>query len=81
MRTRITSEYFYTLYSVHVLGPFIILIIYEIITGCRWHIFGITTKRVATVLACVAKKYDDWVKKCMEYEVEGTRPRGRPKRT
>jgi len=25
--------------------------------------------------------YDDWVKKCMEYEVEGPRPRGRPKRT
>ena len=24
---------------------------------------------------------DDWVKKCMEYEVEGPRPRGRPKRT
>ena len=24
---------------------------------------------------------DDWVKKCMEYEVEGSRPRGRPKRT
>jgi len=23
----------------------------------------------------------DWVKKCMEYEVEGSRPRGRPKRT
>jgi len=23
----------------------------------------------------------DWVKKCMEYEVEGPRPRGRPKRT
>ena len=22
-----------------------------------------------------------WVKKCMEYEVEGPRPRGRPKRT
>ena len=22
-----------------------------------------------------------WVKKCMEYEVEGTRPRGRPKKT
>jgi len=22
-----------------------------------------------------------WVKKCMEYEVEGSRPRGRPKRT
>ena len=26
-------------------------------------------------------KDDDWVKKCMEYEVEGSRPRGRPKRT
>jgi len=24
---------------------------------------------------------DDRVKKCMEYEVEGSRPRGRPKRT
>ena len=24
---------------------------------------------------------DDWVKKCMEYEVEVSRPRGRPKRT
>ena len=23
----------------------------------------------------------DWVKKCMEYEVEGSRPTGRPKRT
>ena len=27
------------------------------------------------------KDDNDWVKKCMEYEVEGTRPRGRPKRT
>ena len=27
------------------------------------------------------KKDDKWVKKCMEYEVEGPRPRGRPKRT
>jgi len=27
------------------------------------------------------KADDDWVKKCMEYEVEGPRPRGRPKRT
>ena len=26
-------------------------------------------------------EYDDWVKKCMEYEVEGSRPRGRPRRT
>ena len=30
----------------------------------------------------VLRKEDtDWVKKCMEYEVEGCRPRGRPKRT
>jgi len=27
------------------------------------------------------KDDDNWVKKCMEYEVEGLRPRGRPKRT
>jgi len=24
---------------------------------------------------------NDWVKKCVEYEVEGSRPRDRPKRT
>jgi len=27
------------------------------------------------------KEDNDWMKKCMEYEVEGTRPRGRPKKT
>jgi len=27
------------------------------------------------------KDDDDWVKKCMDYEVEGPRPTGRPKRT
>ena len=27
------------------------------------------------------KDDDDWVKKCVEYEVEGPRPRGRPKAT
>jgi len=27
------------------------------------------------------KEDDDWVKKCMVYEVEGPRIRGRPKRT
>jgi len=27
------------------------------------------------------KEDSDWVKKCMEYEVEGARPRGRPKKT
>ena len=30
---------------------------------------------------CCEKKDTDWVKECMEYEVEGSRPRGRPKRT
>jgi len=29
----------------------------------------------------VLRKDDDWVKKCMVYEVGGPRPRGRPKRT
>ena len=30
----------------------------------------------------VLRKEDtDWVKKCMDYDVEGSRPRGRPKRT
>jgi len=34
------------------------------------------------VWACAAKRrYTDLVKKCMECEVEGSRPRGRPKRT
>jgi len=27
------------------------------------------------------KEDNDWVKKCMEYEVEGARPRNRPKKT
>ena len=27
------------------------------------------------------KEDDDWVKKCMEYEVEGARPKCRPKKT
>ena len=27
------------------------------------------------------KDDDDWMKKCMEHEVEGSRPRGRPKKT
>jgi len=30
---------------------------------------------------CYKKEDNDWVKKCMEYKVEGARPRGRPKRT
>jgi len=33
------------------------------------------------VWACAAKKNSDRVKKCMEYEVDGARPKGRPKKT
>ena len=33
------------------------------------------------VWTCVAKDDNDWVKKCMEYEVVGSRLSGRPKRT
>ena len=27
------------------------------------------------------KEGNNWLKKCMEYEAEGSRPRGKPKRT
>ena len=47
----------------------------------RWHSIGMAAKQAALVWACAGKYDDDWVKKCMEYEVEGPRPRGRPKRT
>jgi len=33
------------------------------------------------MLWAYAVKRNDWVKKCMEYEVEGARPRGRTKKT
>ena len=33
------------------------------------------------VWACAVKKDNGWVKKSMEYEAEGSRPRGEPKRT
>ena len=32
-------------------------------------------------MACAAKEDGDWVKKYVEYEVEGAGPRGRPKKT
>jgi len=32
-------------------------------------------------LQWAAKKDNDWVKKCIEYKVEGARPRGEPKKT
>jgi len=33
------------------------------------------------VWACAAKENNDWGKKCMEYEVEGARPKDRLKKT
>jgi len=36
----------------------------------RQHNLSTTAKRVVMVWACVAKEDNDWVKKCMEYEVE-----------
>jgi len=41
---------------------------------------GTTANQAVIVWACVANT-DIWMKKCMEYEVEGCRPRGKPKRT
>jgi len=32
-------------------------------------------------LQCFDTVGNDWAKKCMEYEVEGARPRGGPKKT
>jgi len=45
----------------------------------RWHIF--ITKILSYTQLLQQKEDDDWVKKCMEYEIEGPRPRERPKRT
>jgi len=40
-----------------------------------------TAKQIAMLWASIVKRSEYWVKKCMEYEVEGSRPRVRPKRT
>jgi len=45
----------------------------------RWYNLGTTANRLRW---CVLRKKDnDWVKKCMEYEIEDSRPRERPQRT
>ena len=52
-------------------------------TRYRWHSIGITAEQAALVWACAVKRRW-WLgdeTKCMEYEVEGPRPRGRPNRT
>jgi len=30
---------------------------------------------------CCEKEDNDWMKECMQYEVEGARPKGRPEKT
>jgi len=45
------------------------------------HNFGTTAKQVAIVWHVLRKEDNDWVKKCLEYEVESARPRGRPMKT
>jgi len=42
---------------------------------------GTTANQVAMVWEYAEKEDNDWVKKCVEHEVEGARPRGRPKKT
>jgi len=42
---------------------------------------GTTAKQVAWYAHVLQKEDNDWMKKCMEYEVEGARPRGRANKT
>ena len=50
-------------------------------TRNRLYNIGTTAKQVGMVWTCVAKRRHGLGKEIMEYEVEGSRPRGRPKRT
>ena len=45
--------------------------------------FEIVCQLFDNLVTCYVLRKDDedWVKKCMEHEVEGSRPRGRPKKT
>ena len=45
------------------------------------HNLSTTAKLVVMYGHVLQKEENYWVKKCMEYEVEGVRPRGRPKKT
>ena len=47
----------------------------------RWYNIDTTAKQVAMVWACAAKRRHWLGEKSTEYEVEGSRPRGRPNRT
>ena len=37
--------------------------------------------KISSSHCAIKKDDDDWMKKCMEHEVEGSRPRGRAKKT
>ena len=45
------------------------------------HIREYLVLSIQFAVSSVSRHFNDWVKKCMEYEVEGSRLRGRPKRT
>jgi len=49
--------------------------------GCQDDNFGLQRNRLRWYGHVLRKEDNDWVKKCMEYEVEGARPRGRLKKT
>jgi len=50
--------------------------------GIDYIILILQQNRLQWYYGHVLRKEDiDWVKKCVEYEVKGSRPRGRPKRT
>ena len=50
-------------------------------TRNRLHKLGNTAKKVVMVWTCVAKRRQQLGEECMEYDVDGSRLRGRPKRT
>ena len=50
-------------------------------TRIRCHNLSTTVKQVAMVLACVAKRRQLLGEESVDYEMEGARPRGRPKKT
>jgi len=58
---------------------FVVLLRVRDFTAFTWTKLSHRPKVICVKVADVI--IDDWVKKCMTYEVEGPRPRGRPKRT
>jgi len=46
-----------------------------------WPVLVLQQNRLQWYEHVLRKEDSDWVKKCMEYKVEGARPRGRPKKT